>query len=405
MNFFRNFFYLQSVFSLFVTMALAGCLSGHPGLTDNKDAGQTAEYVSEVTLPAAKSAFAYARYRLLVSDGKWKEAQTALEQAVAIDSESRYLQMSLAKVYLHTKQQEHAIQVLEKLLTQYPDDADGHELIGDLLLHQNQPQEAAVHYRQTLELREQTVPLRLKLAMALARQGDLSSAIEETLSIQHPESLSARLTLARFYKEDEQFNEAVTIYRELLVAKAGRVQVVLELGELFQDLGRTDDALQLYQSGIDENPGAVTLHEQMARLLVTEQRYAEALKLLQQLDDLHPDRIEIMGRIGLLQLEMARWAEAELTFRKLLRLNPDHDRSRYYLGMALSGGGDYQAGLKELASVRQGSEVYLEAVTQRAFLYQRLDQPQAAIDLLQKMIDDGQNDPIIFYYLSSSFAA
>ncbi|HKJ05348.1 MAG TPA: tetratricopeptide repeat protein [Geopsychrobacteraceae bacterium] len=407
MNIDRIFYCLQFFSTLFLFMILTGCLPGQNSLATVSPAKLDTEYISEISLPEAKATFAYTQYRLLVSEGRWDEALEALERAVAIDGDSRYLQMGLAKVYLHTKRLEQAIQVLRKLLQQYPAYADGHELIGDLLLHQSQPREAAEHYRQALDLKGQLDSLHLKLAMALARQGNLSAAIEVTriLLQENPDSLSARLTLARFYKENKQYGEAVAVYRALLDEKTGQVQILLELGGLLQELGLTDEALQLYQSGIEENPQAVTIHEQMARLLVSEERYREALQLLQQLNDLLPDNPQIIGQIGLLQLEMTRWAEAELTFRKLRRLSPDNDQSRYYLGMALSGSGNYQGALLELESIKSDSSLHLEAVTQQAYIYQQLEQPQTAIELLQDQIRNGLHDPIIYSYLSSSLAA
>lgn len=405
MNIFRLYLNYQIVCILLAVFLVAGCLPNRNAMLA-KDQNYP-EYQSEVTIPEAKSTYAYGQYRLLASEGRWDEALDALERAVALDSESKYLQMNLARAYLHNTQQEKSIQVLQDLLQQYPDYVEGHELIGDLFLHQELAEDAVGHYRLALELKGQDDPLRLKLALALARQGDYSSAIAEASSLlkEKPESLSTRLTLARFYKEDQQFSRAVTAYRELLDRKPGQLQVLLELGRLLEQQDQPDEALKLYQDGIDQEPRAVAVRDQMARLLVAENRYAEALQLLQELNDLHPDKTQILGRIGLLQLEMKQWAEAELTFRKLLRVDSNHERSRYYLGLALSGSGDYHAALQELATVSSESDVYLESVTQRAYLHQKYNQPQKAIELLHKVLESGLNDPIIYYYLSSSLVS
>jgi tetratricopeptide (TPR) repeat protein len=398
----RFLFHLQAVCILLSILGLPGCLSGRNPSAPVEPAPVESGYVSEITLPAAKSFFAYGQYRLLASEGRWDEALEALERAVALDGESRYLRMGLARVYLHTKQQQRSIQVLQELLRQAPDYAEGHELIGDLFLHQNLPRDAVEHYRQALALEDRPASLRLKLAMALARHGDLAGAIEETAALlqERPDFLSAKLTLARFYRENRQFAEAVELYRELLDEKPQQIPLLLELGRLLEERNQADEALDLYRFGIAQNPRAVAVHDRMARLLVAQQRYPEALQLLRQWDDLHPDRVEILGRIGLLQLQMEHWAEAELTFRKLLRLDPEHARSRYYLGMALSGGGDYQGALRELAAVPEGSEIYLEAVTQQAYLYQLSEQPRQAIALLRRHLDGGLDDPVLYYYLS-----
>lgn len=384
-------------------VCLSGCLSVHDRHAAVEQSAFDQEYVSEIDLPEAKSTFAYGQYRLLATEGRWNEALEALERAVAIDPDSLYLQMSLARAYLHTRQQERTVDVLRKMLKS-SDHSGGHELLGDLLLQKNQYDEAIKHYRFALAGRERIAPLRLKLAMALANQGDLAEAIAETRGLleDNPESLSARLALARFYKEDRQFSEAIRIYQELLERRPDQTQSIMELGRLLEQLNRADEALELYSSALERNPRNVAIRDQMSRLLVAMDRYPEALQLLYELDNLKPNQIQILSRIGLLQLEMQLWAEAELTFRKILRLDPEHDRSRYYLGLALSGRGEIDEALEELASVSDKSALRLEAVTQQAFLYQKIEQPQKAIDLLQGELESGRDEEIIYYYLASS---
>lgn len=392
------------IFLSLLLVFLAGCLPSHgrhgavaPNIT-------ASEYVSEIDLPEAKATFAYGQYRLLATEGRWREALEALERAVAIDRESLYLRMSLARAYLHTRQQERAITVLREMLQVSPDHTDGHELLGDLLLQQDQYEEAIKHYRFALAGRERIAPLRLKLAMALASHGDLSAAIAEAEGMlqDNPESLAARLALARYYKEDRQFSEAIKLYREILELRPDQTQSILEFGQLLEQLNRVDEALELYGTAVDRDPRDVVVRDQMSRLLVTLGRYSEALQLLYEMDNLKPNQIRLLGRIGLLQFEMQFWLEAELTFRKILRLDPEDDRSRYYLGLALSGRGEFEQALDVLETVNVASNLRVEAVTQRAFLYQKNGQPQEAIDLLQGELDSGREDAIFYYYLAAS---
>jgi tetratricopeptide (TPR) repeat protein len=73
--------------------------------------------------------------------------------------------------------------------------------------------------------------------------------------------------------------------------------------------------------------------------------------------------------------------------------------------MALSGSGEVPEALQELALVNPESDVYLDAVTQRAFLYQKNEQPFNAIELLQQELDSGRREPILYYYLSSAYSS
>ena len=390
------------LFSILVLM-LSGCLSGRRTAPVLLHEQLPADYVSEVALPEAKATYAYGQYRLLAAAGRWDDALQALRRAVALDPQSRYLQMGLAKAYMHTGQQEQAVDVLQQMLGSSPDDSAGHELLGDLLLYQKKYSQAVTEYNKAAAAdKPPSAELRLKLAQALARQGDFAVAIAivQALVAETPGDFASRLTLARFYRDAEQIPQAVDEYRVLLDMKPGQMPLIIELGMVLEQGERYAEAIALYRSAVDQDPRSIMLRDRLARILVIKERYDEALEALVALDELHPDQPQILGRIGLLQLEMDLWPDAELSFRKVIRLQPEHTRSYYYLGLALSGRGLWQEALEALGKVDSGDDVYLETITQRTYLLQKYDEPQRAIELLEETLDEGLRDPVLYYYLA-----
>ncbi|MBM3813318.1 MAG: tetratricopeptide repeat protein [Acidimicrobiia bacterium] len=114
---------------------------------------------------------------LLSADGREAEALTEFDRALRFrpnDPRARYnYAMLLGKMGRYGDAQRE----LELSLRADPGFADAHELLGDLLLGRNQPQQAASRYRDALRLRPESGRANLGLGMALAGAGDRAGAI------------------------------------------------------------------------------------------------------------------------------------------------------------------------------------------------------------------------------------
>ena len=358
------------------------------------------EYRSELADPEAKALSAFSEFRILGAENRWEEAIAALNRAISFDPQSDYLQLVLAKAYLHRQQPKQAIAALEILLARDPKSVDGHELLGDVLSHQQNYTLAIDHFRHALQLKPENEALQLRLAMALARldrKGEATSVLE-TLLEQHPEAGLAQLALARIYLENQQLEKASAIYQQLLKQQPEHLQATLEYGK-FLEQQDPDAAVELYQSFIIQNPRAAAVRQQLGQYLLTRHKLDDALVQFQAVWQQYPENLQIINRIGLIQLELENWIEAEKAFRLLLESDNHHGRIRYYLAMALSGQGKSAEAIAVLEPVSTDSPVYSEARLQLAYLYKQSDQGDRAIAALRQMVEDGIHQPELYYYL------
>ncbi len=379
---------------------ISGCVAVNLSPSLVQDDASSAKYQSELVDPEAKALFAFSEFRILGAENRWDEAIIALKRAISFDSQSDYLQLILAKAYLHQQQPEQAVATLDDLLAKDPENIAGHELLGDVLSYQQKYVLALDHFHRALERAPDNDPLQLRIAIALTRleRQDEAIIVLEMLLEQHPDAGLAQLTLARLYLGKKQVSQASVIYQQLLERHPEQQQAVLEYGELLEQQDQ-DAALELYQSFLARNPRAVSVRERVGQYFLVQSQLNDALAQFQTIRQQFPDNLSIINRIGLIQLELENWPEAENAFRSLLNLDDQQQRSSYYLAMALSAQGEIEEAISFLETINSDSPVYSEAALHLTYLYKQSGQNDKAIELLRQMIDQDIHQPDIYYFL------
>ncbi|MDA3902750.1 MAG: tetratricopeptide repeat protein [Desulfuromusa sp.] len=379
---------------------ISGCVAVNQSRLSGEDSLRSVQYRSEIIDPEAKALFSFSEFRLLGAENRWEEAIAALNRAISFDPNSDYLQLILAKAYLHRQQPEKAVATLELLLDRDPENVAGHELLGDVLSYQQNYILAIDHFRRALQLEPEDEALKLRLAMAFARLERTDEAITVLASLleQSPGAALARLALARLYLGKKQTGKATEAYQQLLEWHPDQLQAVLEYGKLLEQKDQ-GAALELYQSFINRNPRAAAVRQQLSQYFLSRHQLSDALAQLQAVRQQFPANLQIINRIGLIQLELENWVEAESAFRLLLESDDDQGRSRYYLAMALSGQGQAVEAITILAPISRDSPIYTEAKLQLAYLYKQSDQNDQAIATLKQTIEQDIHHPDLYYYL------
>lgn len=401
----RQFCKLISIGLVFLPFIIAGCAPFSFKSHEEQISDIPAEYRSGLADPRAKALFAFSQYRLFGSEGRWDDAISALERAIAFDSQTDYLKFILAKTYLHTEKIEKSAQILEDLLERSPDYGAGHELLGDVFSFQGEYTKAIEHFSRALALSPDRMSVQMRLGMALERSGDSASAVDllENILDQSPQSAAARLALARIYFDEGLVEDAKLAYQKILEQAPGHQQAALEYGKiLFQD--NQEAAISLYLDTLEHNPFAAAVHQRIAQIYLSRQELASALVHFESVLKQYPDNLQILGRTALINLELKNWAEAEAGFRQLL-LTPEHeDRNRYYLSVALSGLSKFDDAIVELEQISPQSSNYESSGLQLAYLYNQVGRKDNAVLTLRQMLDLGLQQPEIYFYLAAFLA-
>jgi len=98
---------------------------------------------------------------------------------------------------------------------------------------------------------------------------------------------------ARTAVSEKRYNEALTIYRNLLAEKPGDVDYIVWIARLSSWTGDNDTAAEYYSKALVAEPGNIDALLGKANLLMWKQRYAEAAELLEKARELAPSNTEV----------------------------------------------------------------------------------------------------------------
>ena len=164
--------------------------------------------------------------------GRYQEALTEFEQAVAAAPTSAPARVSLAAALAATGRTPEAVAQLREALRLEPDDSTAHLDLGSLLLATGEPREAVVHLRRASELSPADGEAKLELALALAAAGNREDAMAELRALvgSEPRSIDASLTLAQWLVEGGDWPTAIRVLEQARAASPASPRIASTLG-------------------------------------------------------------------------------------------------------------------------------------------------------------------------------
>lgn len=158
-------------------------------------------------------------------------------------------------------QPEAAVSSLEQVLTIDPKNQAALELLAHIHeQHQSQEELLAVWQRhaEIAEEPKQKADLLIKTAGLLEKQGQDERAIEILAGLlkQSPDHTSSRVLLAGLYRKREEWQNLIQLHQEelsLQIPRERKLELLLELAEVWEKLGHTDEALSVYRQAVEED--------------------------------------------------------------------------------------------------------------------------------------------------------
>ncbi|MGD9719620.1 MAG: tetratricopeptide repeat protein [Pirellulales bacterium] len=161
------------------------------------------------------------------------------------------------------------------------------------------------------------------------------------------------LAHAKMLHQSGRLREAEAIYRQLLAADPGNVEVEYLLAAVCDSLGRADEAIARLQGLLARAPNHAETHNHLGALLAERGQLAAAIQHFEIAVRLRPQwteprqnleqaRVNELNQRGLAQVAAADLAGAIACYRQALVLRPDDVASRGNLGNALKLQGQFE---------------------------------------------------------------
>jgi predicted Zn-dependent protease len=234
------------------------------------------------------------------------EALSHLERAVRDKPQDETARFHLARAYYHAERYERALEQLEYLRKNKPDESETLYLLGQ------------VHLKLSLEAYEQ-------------------------LKQKHPENYRIYQLLAESYEVQAQNGAAIANYRKALDRNPKARGIYLRLGHLFQTSGEPEKALEAYRQELSINPGNAYAMHKAGEILLDQSKLDEASKYLEESVSRSPNSAPARVSYGRCLLEQNRVQEALTQLRLAVKLDAGAATAWFQLARAYQRTGDTAA--------------------------------------------------------------
>ncbi len=330
------------------------------------------------------------------------EAFEAYEKALICDPEAGYVKEKIPVLLLKMGEFHKAADWLVQAIHDHPENNAYRLFLANLYVQQERVEDAITLYTEVLRLdpNNEGVHIRLGILYSHIERYETAEKIFRAILSKNSESYFTHLSLARLFKQTGQFTKAAEEYEQALTLNWSK-DLAYELGQLYVTQEMYQEALQIYTSISDDDQFDERAALSRIQVLLDLERSGEALRELRatRIHSKNPANIDLIISKVLLQNK-----EEEKAREILIRLTQETDDSEphYMLALLAYQGEDYDTALNHLAHIEVQSEEFEETVFLQTRIYQKKEEVDKAITLLQGYISREDSRSPLFYALLSS---
>lgn len=205
-----------------------------------------------------------------------------------------------------------AAELLEKVLTESPDDHETRFQLAYAYTRLEEHDKAIEGYRQVVEAKPDLIAARVNLSLLLMQNGNAQEALPHLQAVTQarPDDARFRLFLAQALLDARRFDDAVPAFERALELNASSADAALGLGQSLERIGRFTEAAQAYRKGAAVDPKIANMLLGLAQTLEERGDVDQALSLYREYLTANSDAVHVRERFGILLMNQGRYEEA-----------------------------------------------------------------------------------------------
>ncbi|MBF0382580.1 MAG: tetratricopeptide repeat protein [Magnetococcales bacterium] len=243
-------------------------------------------------------------------------------------------------------------------------------------------------YNKSLELQPGKSSALLNLGLALTDLDRFDEAVDifKELVVRRPDYPEAHNNLGNAFKEQGNHALAVDSFRRAISLNPSLIDVYNNLGLALIEQGKYDEALENLENALKLNPNYGKTHSNLALVYKAQGRNDKALDSLFNVISINPDDFETYYNLGVIQKEQGLVAEATASYKKAINIKPDFSLAHLNLGNILFEAKKYEDAVESYQKAITFNKGDVEAYSNLGATLKELGKLDEAVVICQKAI-------------------
>ena len=343
--------------------------------------------------------------KLLMEDGKLTEARELIVKTIKQYPKEVDLYIELADIELRLRRIKNTIRILNSLYKKYPNRVDIAEKLAMITLGQGDLDTSKAIFEDIVSKGPSSERTVLILGNIYLRENNIKKGINIANSFLkiNPNNIQILQLLSRCYIQENNPSKASEALERALKLNPTRQDIILDLGLLEEAMGNISKALGYFSKLLPGHEDDFALQDKIGELLTNSKKFLKALNHYKLMEKIFPDRLEIKLRIAYVYLDQRKFEKVIEILNSYITQVPNDDNAHYLLGNAYAQSDHFDNAIKELDKIHNNSEIYVEALTLKAYLYSDSGNFNEAKTILEEAISLKSEAPIIWAFLGNVY--
>ncbi|MBC2716451.1 MAG: tetratricopeptide repeat protein [Desulfobacteraceae bacterium] len=317
--------------------------------------------------------------------GRLDDAIYFMKLAMEKDSESLFLKKELAILYLHKKENEKALSVVEEILAKDPESVDALVMSATIKKTLNKEADVKPIYEKVLLIDSKRKSVYQILGKMYFSEGDMDNAfrVYEKMLDQFPDNYVGYYYIGEIYGVKADYDKAEESFLKTLELAPSLDEARLELVKIYRLTKQKQKIITMYEQILDRNPDNFIAAIELG-LLYNKNDAVKSGSLLRDLGERSVSDPNVVGAVLQYLILQKRADDAVIVLNGMSEGAPESSEIAYATAVVYYEKGIMDLALENFKAVKSDTRFYQNALIHMAIIYYKNDDFDTGIEVLKE---------------------
>lgn len=254
----------------------------------------------------------------------WGTAARLYKELLKNDEANVVFLNALGNVYVKSGEDEKAIPYYEKIIENYPHNADAMNSLG-AIYRRIKKYDESVKILLKAQSEQNSSSVNYNLGFTYKEIGNYEEAIEafEFVITENPDDVLAYNHLGAIYFNQKNYEKSINSYKRGLQVDPNHPILNYNLARCYDEAENYPEAIRFYEKALKTRPGWVDAVRDFSSALIKCQKSRDAQSLVEKTIKMHPQNADLLCILGRIFLNQFDYDNASEAFGKAEEIKPD----------------------------------------------------------------------------------